>query len=197
MIQRRIHANESCLRGGFSHSEICGSKVLGTSPQLIAAWHVLHRLPSPRHPPDTLKILDVCLFISAFSNVLCVCEHMNTRSYCVVLLTSYLLFQRFFFCIDAEGSLASFCVNWWRRSGSNRRPSACKADALPLSYAPGCCTARIMTSRILFCPSKYCFWQALLMKPRMSSRSFFRKVLSSSAREEWVDAIISATSSST
>ena len=36
--------------GGFPHSEICGSKVAHTSPQLIAACHVLHRLYMPRHP---------------------------------------------------------------------------------------------------------------------------------------------------
>jgi hypothetical protein len=26
---------------------------------------------------------------------------------------------------------------WWARLGSNQRPPACEADALPLSYAPG------------------------------------------------------------
>src|SRR5215212_7814333 len=36
--------------GGFPHSEICGSKVAHTSPKLIAACHVLHRLCMPRHP---------------------------------------------------------------------------------------------------------------------------------------------------
>ena len=36
--------------GGFPHSEICGSKVAHTSPQLIAACHVLLRLYMPRHP---------------------------------------------------------------------------------------------------------------------------------------------------
>ena len=35
---------------GFPHSEICGSRVAHTSPQLIAACHVLHRLYAPRHP---------------------------------------------------------------------------------------------------------------------------------------------------
>ena len=29
---------------GFPHSEICGSRVICTSPQLIAAYRVLHRL---------------------------------------------------------------------------------------------------------------------------------------------------------
>lgn len=36
--------------GGFPHSEIVGSKVAHTSPTLIAACHVLHRLYMPRHP---------------------------------------------------------------------------------------------------------------------------------------------------
>jgi hypothetical protein len=40
------------------HSEIFGSKPVRGSPKLIAAYHVLHRLSAPRHPPDTLKALD-------------------------------------------------------------------------------------------------------------------------------------------
>ena len=39
---------------GLSHSEIPGSKVICTYPGLIAAYHVLHRLREPRHPPDAL-----------------------------------------------------------------------------------------------------------------------------------------------
>ena len=39
---------------GLSHSEISGSKVICTYPELIAAYHVLHRLREPRHPPDAL-----------------------------------------------------------------------------------------------------------------------------------------------
>ena len=40
---------------GLSHSEISGSKVICTSPELIAAYHVLHRLREPRHPPCALS----------------------------------------------------------------------------------------------------------------------------------------------
>ena len=40
---------------GLSHSEIPGSKVICTLPGLIAAYHVLHRLREPRHPPCALK----------------------------------------------------------------------------------------------------------------------------------------------
>ena len=39
---------------GLSHSEILGSKVICTYPRLNAAYHVLHRLHEPRHPPYAL-----------------------------------------------------------------------------------------------------------------------------------------------
>ena len=40
---------------GLSHSEIRGSRVICTYPRLIAAYHVLHRLQEPRHPPYALS----------------------------------------------------------------------------------------------------------------------------------------------
>src|SRR3712207_6488506 len=46
------------VEGGFPHSEIPGSKLVRSSPRLIAAYHVLHRLSAPRHPPNALKTLD-------------------------------------------------------------------------------------------------------------------------------------------
>ena len=42
---------------GLSHSDISGSKVICTSPELFAAYHVLHRLQEPRHPPYALSYL--------------------------------------------------------------------------------------------------------------------------------------------
>ena len=45
------------VEGGFPHSEIHGSKPVRGSPWLIAAYHVLHRLSAPRHPPDALLSL--------------------------------------------------------------------------------------------------------------------------------------------
>ena len=44
---------------GFPHSEIPGSTPVCGSPRLIAADHVLHRLPSPRHPPCALSSLTI------------------------------------------------------------------------------------------------------------------------------------------
>ena len=40
---------------GLSHSDIRGSGVICTSPQLFAAYHVLPRLDEPRHPPCALS----------------------------------------------------------------------------------------------------------------------------------------------
>src|SRR4030095_2059740 len=42
---------------GFPHSDIPGSKLVCSSPRLIAAYHVLHRLLVPRHPPCALSSL--------------------------------------------------------------------------------------------------------------------------------------------
>ena len=47
---------------GFPHSEICGSKDICSSPQLIAAYHVFHRLLVPRHPPCALISLTCAYF---------------------------------------------------------------------------------------------------------------------------------------
>ena len=65
----------------FAHSEICGSKAMCASPQLIAACHVLHRLPVPRHPPCALTI-----FISKLCNVI---------AYLVLLCDRY-----YFMCVS-------------------------------------------------------------------------------------------------
>ena len=53
-----MYSNQDTLTGGFPHSEIRGSKLTRSSPRLIAACHVLHRLSMPRHPPNALMTLD-------------------------------------------------------------------------------------------------------------------------------------------
>ena len=52
LIQLCIHCMIPC--GGFPHSEISGSMLICSSPKLIAAYHVLHRLLMPRHSPCAL-----------------------------------------------------------------------------------------------------------------------------------------------
>ena len=46
-------------RTGFPHSDIYGSMVICTSPQLFAAYHVFLRLLVPRHPPCALYSLTI------------------------------------------------------------------------------------------------------------------------------------------
>ena len=41
-------------RGRLPHSEISGSKLVVSSPKLIADYYVLHRPREPRHPPNAL-----------------------------------------------------------------------------------------------------------------------------------------------
>ena len=43
----------------FTYSEIDGSLNECFSPSLIAAFHVLHRLEVPRHPPYALSSLTI------------------------------------------------------------------------------------------------------------------------------------------
>ena len=50
-IQYAIHGSSPCV---LPHSDIRGSKLICSSPQLIAACHVLHRLLMPRHSPYAL-----------------------------------------------------------------------------------------------------------------------------------------------
>ncbi len=59
LIQYNIYDSSSYV---FPHSEICGSKLICSSPQLIAACHVLLRLSMPRHSPYALYSLNVLSF---------------------------------------------------------------------------------------------------------------------------------------
>ena len=62
-------------RGGFPHSEILGSKLVRSSPRLIAAYHVFHRLYAPRHSPNALKTLDLSHYQYSFD---CSNKHQMT-----------------------------------------------------------------------------------------------------------------------
>ena len=46
---------------GFPHSDISGSIPVCRSPELIAAYHVLHRFRKPRHPPFALVLFLVLI----------------------------------------------------------------------------------------------------------------------------------------
>ena len=66
LIQYTFHDSSSCV---FPHSEICGSKLICSSPQLIAACHVLRRLPMPRHSPYALLRLNYLYVQSSRINI--------------------------------------------------------------------------------------------------------------------------------
>ena len=51
---------------GFPHSDICGSTLICSSPQLFAAYRVLLRLPMPRHSPYALFSLNFMSFANLF-----------------------------------------------------------------------------------------------------------------------------------
>ena len=63
--------------GGFPHSDISGSMAMCASPKLFAAYHVLLRLPVPRHSTlcsflldlhvVALLLLSLFLLVSSFS----------------------------------------------------------------------------------------------------------------------------------
>ena len=73
---------------GFPHSEICGSKLICSSPQLIAAYHVFHRLPVPRHSPCALIRLTVL-----YPLIL----HLPTKKFSVfeIAVSNYIYFLSF------------------------------------------------------------------------------------------------------
>ena len=53
-------SSHGITRTGLPHSETSGSKPVCGSPKHIAAYHVLHRLLTPSHPPQTLRSLTLC-----------------------------------------------------------------------------------------------------------------------------------------
>lgn len=138
-------------RDGFPHSEISGSTRVCRSPKLIAAYHVLHRLLMPRHPWCALSILTKILSARIprtrfyFALLLIDCQRTSR-------LTAAKSTPRPMPLVGVPGiepgtsSLSGTRSNhlsytpsrpdWWRQPGSNRRPRACKARALPTELCP-------------------------------------------------------------
>ena len=148
------------MRTGFPHSEICGSTGASPSSQLIAACYVLHRLRTPRHPPDALALtLDRSALVSHARRRT---QDMERDHWIEILRSTgvqtgqsrlhYVREQnaragdrsptpRIPIVLSVDERLRLICVRlirglWWSRSGSNRRPQACKARALPTELRP-------------------------------------------------------------
>ena len=73
---------------GFPHSEISGSKDICSSPKLIAAYHVFHRLLVPRHPPCALSSLTSCISAAGTASIRrCIALHPWSRVYLILSVT--------------------------------------------------------------------------------------------------------------
>ena len=84
--------------GGFPHSEISGSMLICSSPKLIAAYHVLHRLLMPRHSPCALFSLTYGLLVllAFFQNY---AGNSSEEYFEIVSTLNYLKFHNIFaFC---------------------------------------------------------------------------------------------------
>ena len=167
-------------KGGFPHSEICGSKGARASPHLIAACHVLHSLSMPRHPSEALSRLIILTQKGARTRrpiprrrTRCArlgfdmggiirpnprrlvrrCLHSRSAlkaletpgqtlpSQCHLVTHAAHEAPRTCSLIDHERvqpprSCLPAPAGWWSQTGSNRRPHACKARALPTELWP-------------------------------------------------------------
>ena len=81
---------------GLPHSDIHGSMVICTSPQLFAAYHVLRRLREPRHPPFALAYF----FFLDIINILAENVLINFSSSLLLLYNFFLI--RHIYKINAE-----------------------------------------------------------------------------------------------
>jgi hypothetical protein len=59
LLLTTLAGNNNKVSSGLPHSEIHGSKLILSSPWLIAEYHVFHRLLLPRHSPNALLALDL------------------------------------------------------------------------------------------------------------------------------------------
>ena len=124
VFSRRLHSM-TCAR--LPHSGISGSTPVSGFPKLIAACYALHRPLTPRNPPQALLRL-----INKFS--------ATSKRYSIIKelwpIKMGFLLNLFTYIVYLIVYLIYPDLNWWRWTGSNRRPPACKAGALPAELHP-------------------------------------------------------------
>ena len=102
---------------GFPHSEISGSKDICSSPKLIAAYHVFHRLLVPRHPPCALIAWPFAHHPSVgdavfwFSLLIFVCSHRLNR--CLPILRFNVCIKDIWLNFNQIYMYAVFKVHIW------------------------------------------------------------------------------------
>ena len=134
--------------GEFPHSEISGSMLICSSPKLIAAYHVFHRLPVPRHSPCALVRLTIqtILFrewlVFPLDSLLLPTKIIVTlpfeiaiflkRTYYNLCFAVIIQFSRYvlvmFFKARSPGTLRN--ITWWAKMDSNHRPHDYQSCAL-------------------------------------------------------------------
>ena len=120
--------------GGFPIRTFPDHSLVGNSPGLFAASHVLLRLRLPRHPPCALR----SLVTSSSPRPPQAKKTLPEKS---PSLSCFFESALFFSCQRSPPAclparLLKSRVSWWSRSGSNRRHPACKAGALPAELRP-------------------------------------------------------------
>ena len=133
--------------GEFPHSEISGSMLICSSPKLIAAYHVFHRLPVPRHSPCALVRLTIQTILFREWLVFPLDSLLPTkiiitlpfeiaiflkRTYYNLCFAVIIQFSRYVLVIflkaRSPGTLRN--VTWWAKMDSNHRPHDYQSCAL-------------------------------------------------------------------
>ena len=132
--------------GEFPHSEISGSMLICSSPKLIAAYHVFHRLPVPRHSPCALVRLT---FQTFFQNIwypldslfcqrrlllpfLLKLQYFLKRTYYNLCFAVIIQFSRYVLVMSfkARSPETLIFITWWAKMDSNHRPHDYQSCAL-------------------------------------------------------------------
>ena len=133
--------------GEFPHSEISGSMLICSSPKLIAAYHVFHRLPVPRHSPCALVRLTIQTILfrewlvfpldSLLPTKIIVTlpfeiEIFLKRTYYNLCFAVIIQFSRYVLVMSlkARSPETLIFITWWAKMDSNHRPHDYQSCAL-------------------------------------------------------------------
>jgi hypothetical protein len=133
--------------GEFPHSEISGSMLICSSPKLIAAYHVFHRLPVPRHSPCALVRLTIqtilfrewlvfLLILSCQRRLLLPfllkLQYFLKRTYYNLCFAVIIQFSRYVLVmlLKARFPETLILITWWAKMDSNHRPHDYQSCAL-------------------------------------------------------------------
>ena len=106
----------SALRQGLPHSEISGSKAICASPKHIAAYHVLHRLLTPSHPPFALRSLTL-MSTSLFSSQPCLIAPLSWQDLTVLTIEVVTSYPSFYEIVKEQKLFMRASLKSWDLSG--------------------------------------------------------------------------------